>query len=239
MAILKIARMGHPVLLQMCEPVPNPGAPEIRRLVADMIETMEDAPAPASPRPRCMCRCACSCSASRRRAAARIAEDTPVGNTVVINPEIELLTEDRVLRWEGCLSIPGLRAAVPRAPRIRYRGVDCDGSAVERDGVRLPCRRGAARIRPSGRHPVPDAHDRISRCSASPRNWRAPLPRSRKAADGPRTRAQPGARCRHRRHAAERPVRRLDPARAAHRAWPTSACRPTTRNCCFPAAQPT
>jgi peptide deformylase len=59
-------------------------------------------------------------------------EDTPVGNTVVINPEIELLTQDRILRWEGCLSIPGLRAAVPRAPRIRYRGVDCDGNPVER-----------------------------------------------------------------------------------------------------------
>ena len=48
-------------------------------------------------------------------------------------PEIELLTEERVLRWEGCLSIPGLRAAVPRAPRIRYRGVDCDGTPVERE----------------------------------------------------------------------------------------------------------
>ena len=43
MAILKIARMGHPVLLQRAEPVPDPGAPEMRRLVADMIETMEDA----------------------------------------------------------------------------------------------------------------------------------------------------------------------------------------------------
>jgi len=38
-----------------------------------------------------------------------------------------------VLRWEGCLSIPGLRAAVPRAPRIRYRGVDCDGRRIERE----------------------------------------------------------------------------------------------------------
>jgi peptide deformylase len=60
-------------------------------------------------------------------------DDVPVGNTVVINPEVELLTDERVLRWEGCLSIPGLRAAVPRAPRIRYRGVDCDGAAVERE----------------------------------------------------------------------------------------------------------
>ena len=38
-----------------------------------------------------------------------------------------------MLRWEGCLSIPGLRAAVPRAPRIRYRGVDLDGRPVERE----------------------------------------------------------------------------------------------------------
>jgi peptide deformylase len=59
-------------------------------------------------------------------------DDTPVGNSVLINPEIELLSDDRVLRWEGCLSIPGLRAAVPRAPRIRYSGVDCDGNRIER-----------------------------------------------------------------------------------------------------------
>ena len=43
MAILKIARMGHPVLAQVAQPVANPGSPEIRRLVSDMIETMIDA----------------------------------------------------------------------------------------------------------------------------------------------------------------------------------------------------
>ena len=43
MAILKIARMGHPLLARRAEPVPDPTAPEIKRLVADMIETMEDA----------------------------------------------------------------------------------------------------------------------------------------------------------------------------------------------------
>ncbi len=129
MAILKIARMGHPVLLQRAEPVADPGAPEIRRLVADMMETMEDAPAPGSRRPRSMCRCGCSCSACnppRQRRCRR----QPVGNTVVINPIVEPLGEERVLRWEGCLSIPGLRAAVPRWARVRYSGVDCDGNPV-------------------------------------------------------------------------------------------------------------
>ena len=44
MAILKIARMGNPVLVRECDPIADPGAPEIRRLVADMMQTMEDAP---------------------------------------------------------------------------------------------------------------------------------------------------------------------------------------------------
>ena len=44
MSLLKIARMGHPLLLRKCDPVPDPGKPEIRRLVADMMETMMDAP---------------------------------------------------------------------------------------------------------------------------------------------------------------------------------------------------
>ena len=43
MAILKIARMGHPVLAQIARPVPDPTAPEIRLLVNDMVETMQDA----------------------------------------------------------------------------------------------------------------------------------------------------------------------------------------------------
>ena len=133
MAILKIARMGHPVLLQHCDPVPNPGAPEIRRLVADMFETMEDASGAglAAPQVHVPLRLFVF-----RVSETRVGEDeydTPIGNSVLINPEIELLTEERVLRWEGCLSIPGLRAAVPRAPRVRYRGVDCDGRMIERE----------------------------------------------------------------------------------------------------------
>ncbi len=132
MAILKIARMGHPVLLQRCDPVPDPGAPEIRRLVADMMETMEDAPGAglAAPQVHVPLRLFVFRVTQERRSDDP--EDEPIGNTVLINPEVELLTEERMLRWEGCLSIPGLRAAVPRAPRIRYRGVDLDGNPVER-----------------------------------------------------------------------------------------------------------
>ncbi len=133
MAILKIARMGHPVLLARAAPVADPGAPEIRRLVADMIETMEDAQGAglAAPQVHVPLRLFVF-----RVPPGRTVEgdgDGEMGNTVVINPELEMLGDGMVLRWEGCLSIPGMRAAVPRHVRVRYRGVDTDGNPVGAD----------------------------------------------------------------------------------------------------------
>jgi peptide deformylase len=132
MAILKIARMGHPVLLQQCEPIADPTAPEIRRLARDMLETMEDATGAglAAPQVHVPLRMFVFRVVAAR--AGEDPEDLPAHNEVLVNPEIEFLTDDRVLRWEGCLSIPGLRAAVPRAPRIRYRALNLDGQLVER-----------------------------------------------------------------------------------------------------------
>ena len=130
MAILKIARMGNPVLLQRAEPVADPGAPEIRRLVADMMETMEDAPGAGLAAPQVHVPLRLFVFRVTPQRASDAPGDTTIGNTAVINPTFEPVGEDRVLRWEGCLSIPGLRAAVPRWARIRYSGVDCDGNPV-------------------------------------------------------------------------------------------------------------
>ncbi len=133
MAILKIARMGHPVLLQKCEPVADPGAPEIRRLVADMIETMLDAPGVGLAAPQVYQPLRLFVFRVPAGRNTQDPDDTPMDNTVLINPVVELLGEARAMGWEGCLSIPGLRAAVPRAQRIRYRGIDCDGKVTERE----------------------------------------------------------------------------------------------------------
>jgi peptide deformylase len=133
MALLKIARMGHPVLLEKAHPVEYPGAPEIRRLVADMIETMVDAPGIGLAAPQV--------HVKLRLFVLRLPAERNGGTllppSVVINPAFEPLDETQTLRWEGCLSIPGLRAAVPRWVRIRYSGVDCDGAPVggEVDGL--------------------------------------------------------------------------------------------------------
>ena len=133
MAILKIARMGHPVLLRRCDPVPDPTAPEIRRLVADMLETMEDAPGVGLAAPQVHIPLRLFVFRVPGDRTAIDPDDVAVGNSVLINPELVPIGDTRVLGWEGCLSIPGLRAAVPRAARVRYRGLDCDGNVVERE----------------------------------------------------------------------------------------------------------
>ena len=130
MAILKIARMGHPVLLNPAEPVADPGAPEIRRLVADMIETMEDAQGAglAAPQVHVPLRLFVF-----RVPAGRVEGEAAMPTTVVINPTVQPIGDELVLRWEGCLSIPGMRGAVPRFARVRYAGVGLDGEPVGAD----------------------------------------------------------------------------------------------------------
>ena len=133
MTLLKIARMGHPVLLRSATPVADPTARDIRRLVEDMVETMEDAQGVGLAAPQV--------HVSRRviifQAPAERMEDgeeaQAVPTTALVNPEFEPLSEDRALGWEGCLSIPGLTGAVPRFTGIRYRGFTTAGQAVERE----------------------------------------------------------------------------------------------------------
>jgi peptide deformylase len=132
MAILKIARMGHPVLRQVAHRVADPRAPETRRLVSDMVETLADiggaglaAPQVHVPQRVVIFR------VPAERVTGR-PDDQPQDLTTLINPVIEPLGEETELGWEGCLSVPGLRGAVPRFCRIRYRALTEDGSAIER-----------------------------------------------------------------------------------------------------------
>ena len=54
------------------------------------------------------------------------------GLTVLVNPVVEPIGEERDEGWEGCLSVPGLRGLVPRFARVRYTGVTPTGEAIER-----------------------------------------------------------------------------------------------------------
>ena len=65
--------------------------------------------------------------------SVRYPDAPPVPRTVLINPVIEPLDDTLEDGWEGCLSVPGLRAMVPRHRRIRYRGHDAQGRLIERE----------------------------------------------------------------------------------------------------------
>jgi peptide deformylase len=138
MAILKIARMGHPVLSQKAAPVANPADPAIRRLVSDMVETMIDANGAglAAPQVHVPLRVVVFQAPGERTTDPGLSEDERFDHTapltVLINPEIQLVDTAREAGWEGCLSVPGLRGLVERPSHIRYRGFDLDGKLVER-----------------------------------------------------------------------------------------------------------
>jgi len=144
MAILKIARMGHPVLGQVAAPIEDPGAPELRRLVTDMLETMEDAggtglAAPQVYVPRRLVIFYVSTGRAERESqreddsdsGEEAVEEVPL--TVLINPVIELLGEEMTTSWESCLSAPGLAGQVPRRQAIRYSGIGLDGQEIARE----------------------------------------------------------------------------------------------------------
>ncbi|MES1924194.1 peptide deformylase [Salinisphaera sp. T31B1] len=132
MAILKIARMGHPVLRRIAEPVEDPSAPEIQRLLADMADTLADAQGVGLAAPQVfVSRAVMMFFVPASRVEDGAGDDVPL--TVLINPEIEPLDCDEVGGWEGCLSIPGLQGYVPRWARIRYRGLGASGQRIERE----------------------------------------------------------------------------------------------------------
>jgi len=114
MAVLRIARMGNPVLLQPSAPVADPAAPEIRKLAQDMQDTIEDIGASGIAAPQVF--------APKRVVVYRmIASRIPQGSglqprpwTVMVNPVIKPRIEAKRDVWERCLSVPGLHGKVPR-----------------------------------------------------------------------------------------------------------------------------
>jgi peptide deformylase len=126
MSILKVARMGHPVLRQRGRLIEKNDFrnPLVQKLIDDMIETMHEYNGVGLAAPQV--------HASLRLFVALL-EDDPDGKsaaTVVINPEIIANSETREEGWEGCLSIPDIRGMVPRYTDITVRALDRDGREI-------------------------------------------------------------------------------------------------------------
>jgi peptide deformylase len=131
MAVRKVIKMGHPLLLQTAKIVENFNTAELDQLIGDMKDTMAELNGAGLAAPQI--------AVSQRVMIFGVAENPrypdvePVPETVLINPEITILDPEQESGWEGCLSVPGMRGLVPRYKSIRYRGYDQKGELIERE----------------------------------------------------------------------------------------------------------
>ena len=134
MSILKVARMGHPVLRTRAKPL-DPAdikSPRVQQLIDDMFETMQEYQGVGLAAPQV--------HESLRLFVAGIApnvddddedEEDRVPLMALINPEITVVGDDTADEWEGCLSIPDIRGRVTRAREIKVKAYDRKGRRVE------------------------------------------------------------------------------------------------------------
>jgi len=130
MAVRPVLRMGDPVLQQVSEPVERFGTRELRALIADMDDTMRAMNGAGLAAPQIGVSLRVVIFEVQANPRYRDAESVPY--TVLINPVLEPLDDEQEDGWEGCLSVPGLRGLVPRYRRLRYRGFDASGAAIDR-----------------------------------------------------------------------------------------------------------
>jgi peptide deformylase len=131
MAILKVSRLGHPVLRRVAEVVPPEmiTQPEFQQFIDDMIETMHEYDGVGLAAPQV--------HVSQQVAVLEVTKhprypDAPsVPLTVLINPRVTVLSEETVDGWEGCLSISEMRGAVPRYRELRVEAVDRNGQPLD------------------------------------------------------------------------------------------------------------
>ena len=127
MSILKVARMGHPVLRERGRPLDTSELrnPRVQKLIDDMIDTMREYNGVGLAAPQV--------HESVRLFVALLADDPDEGTSavVIVNPEIVSNTSARQEGWEGCLSIPDIRGLVPRFTDITVKALDRDGRPIE------------------------------------------------------------------------------------------------------------
>ena len=135
MSILKVSRMGHPVLRKRTVLVqPDEiDTPSMQRLIDDMFDTMNEYVGIGLAAPQV--------HQERRLFVAGVDDpNSTMQPVVMINPEIEVLDDEKEEDWEGCLSIPDIRGKVLRAKNIRVRFLDRAGRLQQLTATGFPAR---------------------------------------------------------------------------------------------------
>jgi peptide deformylase len=130
-AVHEILKMGDERLLRIAQPVARFDTPELHRLIADMFETMAAANGAGLAAPQIGVDLQLVIFGSDAP-NPRYPDAPVVPRTVLLNPQVTPLSDEEEEGWEGCLSVPGLRAVVPRWKSIRYTGFDPYGKPIDR-----------------------------------------------------------------------------------------------------------
>ncbi len=128
MSILKISKLGHPVLLKKSNEIKEFSTNSLKKIIYDMSETMIDYNGIGLAAPQV--------HLSKRIIIFRnpdIEEKEKIQITPLINPVFKPIGEDKEDDWEGCLSIPGMQGLVTRYKKIYYSGYDLDGNKIENE----------------------------------------------------------------------------------------------------------
>ena len=133
MAIKTVLKMGDASLLQVADRVEEFDTPELHSLIQDMHDTMAAENGAGLAAPQIGIGLQVVIFGVEMNARYADAEEVPY--TVLINPVIKALTEETEEDWEGCLSVPGMRAMVPRFSKIHYQGYDQYGDPINRNVV--------------------------------------------------------------------------------------------------------
>jgi peptide deformylase len=131
MAVREILRMGDARLLRVAQAVTAFDTDELHLLVTDLLDTMIAASGAGLAAPQIGVDLQVVIFGSDEF-NPRYPEAPKVPRTVLVNPVITPLGDEEEEGWEGCLSVPGLRAVVPRFARIRYTGFDQFGDPIDR-----------------------------------------------------------------------------------------------------------
>jgi peptide deformylase len=132
MAVHRILKMGDPRLTRVAQPVSTFDTPELHRLVMDMVDTMSAANGAGLAAPQIGVDLQVVVFGTGAP-NPRYPDAPPIPRTVLINPVVTPLGTEEAEDWEGCLSVPGLRAIVPRWLRVRYQGKDIMGRLIDRE----------------------------------------------------------------------------------------------------------
>lgn len=135
MSILKIARLGHPILLQKTKLVKDILEQKIKQIILDMTETMLDSNGIGLAAPQV--------HINKQILIFRVPEEDnskQIKITALINPKLTKITDLTDNRWEGCLSIPGMLGLVKRYTKIRYEGLDINGRFIKKEAEGMHAR---------------------------------------------------------------------------------------------------